>query len=192
MSLKVMIIDHNPTRTVVLSEAVRELGHVVTASLGPDADILKEVHAQQPDVILIDMDLPDRDTLESMRLINNETPKPIVVFAEQSDSRTINEAISSGVSAYIVDGLDPRRLRPIMDVAIARFREHQALKSELQTTRNQLAERKQIERAKGILMKAKGLDEAEAHAAMRKLAMDRNVRMADVAQMLIAADELLG
>lgn len=192
MSLKVMIIDHNPTRTVVLSEAVRELGHQVVAKLGPDADILREVHDQQPDVILIDMDLPDRDTLESMRLISSETPKPIVVFAEQSDSQTINEAISSGVSAYIVDGLDPRRLRPIMDVAIARFREHQALKSELETTRNQLAERKQIERAKGILMKAKGLDEAEAHAAMRKLAMDRNVRLAEVARMLIAADELLG
>lgn len=192
MSLKVMIIDHNPTRTVVLTEAVRELGHVVVANLGPDSDILREVHDQQPDVILIDMDLPDRDTLESMRLISAETPKPIVMFAEQSDSQTISEAISSGVSAYIVDGLNPKRLRPIMDVAIARFQEHQALKSELQTTRNQLAERKEIEKAKGIMMRAKGLDESAAHAAMRKLAMDRNVRMIEVARMIISADELLG
>jgi len=192
MSLKVMIIDHNPTRTVVLTEAVRELGHEVVANLGPDSDILREVHVQQPDVILIDMDLPDRDTLESMRLISTETPKPIVMFAEQSDSQTISEAISSGVSAYIVDGLNPKRLRPIMDVAIARFQEHQALKSELQTTRNQLAERKEIEKAKGIMMRAKGLDEPAAHAAMRKLAMDRNVRMIEVARMIISADELLG
>lgn len=191
MALKVIIIDQNPDRTAVLRQGMLDLGHDVVASLGANDDILTAVHQNKPDVILIDMALPDRDTLEAMRLITNEIPRPIVMFAEQSDSQTINDAIASGVSAYIVDGLDPRRLRPIMDVAIARFKEHQALKSELESTRNQLAERKDIERAKGILMRAKNLDEPAAYAAMRKMAMDRNTRLIDIARMLITAEELL-
>lgn len=191
MALKVIIIDQNPDRTAVLEQAMLDLGHKVVALLGANDDILTAVHQNKPDVILIDMALPDRDTLEAMRLITNEIPRPIVMFAEQSDSQTINEAIASGVSAYVVDGLDPRRLRPIMDVAIARFREHQALKSELETTRNQLAERKDIERAKGILMRAKNMDEPAAYAALRKMAMDRNARLIEIARMLITAEELL-
>lgn len=191
MALKVIIIDQNPDRTAVLEQAMLDLGHKVVALLGANDDILTAVHQNKPDVILIDMALPDRDTLEAMRLITNEIPRPIVMFAEQSDSQTINEAIASGVSAYVVDGLDPRRLRPIMDVAIARFKEHQALKSELETTRNQLAERKDIERAKGILMRAKNLDEPAAYAALRKMAMDRNARLIEIARMLITAEELL-
>lgn len=191
MALKVIIIDQNPDRTIILRQAMQDLGHDVVASLGADDDILTAVHQNEPDVILIDMALPDRDTLEAMRHITNEIPRPIVMFAEQSDSQTISEAIASGVSAYIVDGLDPRRLRPIMDVAIARFKEHQALKSELQSTRNQLAERKEIERAKGILMRAKNMDEPSAYAALRKMAMDRNARLIDIAKMLITAEELL-
>ncbi|ANJ66012.1 hypothetical protein A9404_00200 [Halothiobacillus diazotrophicus] len=191
MALKVIIIDQNPDRTAVLEQAMLDLGHKVVALLGANDDILTAVHQNKPDVILIDMALPDRDTLEAMRLITNEIPRPIVMFAEQSDSQTINEAIASGVSAYVVDGLDPRRLRPIMDVAIARFKEHQALKSELETTRNQLAERKDIERAKGILMRAKNMDEPAAYAALRKMAMDRNARLIEIARMLITAEELL-
>ncbi|HUX83303.1 MAG TPA: ANTAR domain-containing protein [Halothiobacillus sp.] len=191
MALKVIIIDHNPDRTAVLRQAMLDLGHNVVAQLGANEDILTSVHKNQPDVILIDMALPDRDTLEAMRLISDEIPRPIVMFSEQSDSQTINEAIASGVSAYIVDGLDPRRLRPIMDVAIAQFKEHQALKTELQTTRNQLAERKDIERAKGILMRAKNLDEPSAYTALRKMAMDRNARLIEIAKMVISAEELL-
>ncbi|MHB9020892.1 MAG: ANTAR domain-containing response regulator [Halothiobacillus sp.] len=126
-----------------------------------------------------------------MRLITAEIPRPIVMFAEQSDTQTIHDAIACGVSAYIVDGLEPRRLRPIMDVAIARFRAHQDLKNELQSTRAQFAERKEVERAKGILMRLKKIDEPSAHAAMRKMAMDRNLKLIDIAHTLITAEELL-
>ncbi|MER2602802.1 MAG: ANTAR domain-containing protein, partial [Candidatus Competibacter phosphatis] len=144
-----------------------------------------------PDVILIDIDLPDRDTLEQLRDVGRNQPKPIVMFAERSDSETTAAALRAGVSAYVVDDLNPRRLKPIMDVAIARFREYQALRRELEETRNQLADRKIVEKAKGLLMKQRNLSEQEAYQSLRKLAMDRNQRVGEVARTVVSLLEML-
>ena len=189
--LRVMLIDQTPGRSAILNQALSDSGYLVVAQLEAGADILAEVQRVQPDIILIDMESPDRDTLEHLRVLNNDQPKPIVMFAEQSDEHTTEAAIRAGVSAYVIDGIEPKRLRSIMQVAIARFREFQALRQELAETRNKLAERKVIDKAKGLLMQQKGYSEDQAYQALRKLAMDRNQRMVDVARSVIAVIELL-
>lgn len=190
-TLRVMLIDSDAGRAAVMEQALKDQGHEVLMRVSTDADILDHVGRLEPDIIIVDMDSPDRDTLESMRTITRERPRPIVMFADDGDSRMIDEAVHAGVSAYVVDGLRPSRLKPIMDVAIARFREFQALRTELEDTRNRLEERKLVERAKGILMQGKGMSEEEAYHALRKMAMDRNQRIGDAARNLIAVADLL-
>jgi two-component system, response regulator / RNA-binding antiterminator len=190
-TLRVMLIDSDAGRAAVMEQALKDQGHEVLMRVSTDADILGHVGRLEPDIIIVDMDSPDRDTLESMRTITRERPRPIVMFADDGDSRMIAEAVHAGVSAYVVDGLRPSRLKPIMDVAIARFREFQALRTELEDTRNRLEERKLVERAKGILMQGKGMSEEEAYRALRRMAMDRNQRIGDAARNLIAVADLL-
>jgi two-component system, response regulator / RNA-binding antiterminator len=190
-TLRVMLIDSDAGRAAVMEQALKDQGHEVLMRVATDADILDHVGRLEPDIIIVDMDSPDRDTLESMRTISRERPRPIVMFADDGDSRMISEAVHAGVSAYVVDGLRPSRLKPIMDVAIARFREFQALRTELEDTRNRLEERKLVERAKGILMRGKGMSEEDAYRALRKMAMDRNQRIGEAARNLIAVAELL-
>lgn len=192
MALRVMLVDRSAGRAAILEQALRDQGHEVVARLGENQDLLNGVRRFEPDIILIDMEVPDRDTLESMRMITQQVPRPVVMFADQSDAGTIEDAVRAGVSAYIVDGLSPARLKPIMDVAIARFREFQAMRSELEDTRSKLADRRDIDKAKGILMRQKGLSEEAAYGALRKLAMDRNQKLGEVARILIAAADLLG
>lgn len=192
MTLRVMLIDQTPGRSAILAQALVDNGCEVVARLTSQTDLLARIAETRPDVIIIDMESPDRDTLESLRSISRDQPKPIVMFAEKSDSTTIEDAVRAGVSAYVVDGMSPSRLRPILDVAIARFREFQALRRELEETKSKLADRKEVDKAKGILMKQKGMSEEQAYAALRKMAMDRNVKIGEAARMLIAAAELLG
>lgn len=189
--LRVMLVDDDRGRSALLMQALVDAGYEVVARAGKNENILARVKQVDPDVILIDMELPDRDTLEHMRSISRDRPRPVVMFAERSDSATAEAAIKAGVSAYVVDGLSATRIKPIMEVAIARFREFEAMRTELEQTRSQLAERKVVERAKGILMKKRGMSEDEAYKALRKLAMDRNKRLVDVAESVIAAAELL-
>lgn len=192
MALRVMLIDKSVGRAAILEQALKDQGHQVVARLGENQDLVDSVRRFEPDIILIDMEMPDRDTLESMRMITQHVPRPVVMFADQSDSETIEDAVRAGVSAYIVDGLSPARLKPIMDVAIARFREFHALRGELEDARNKLADRKDIDKAKGILMRQKGLSEEAAYNALRKLAMDRGQKLGDVARILVEAADLLG
>jgi len=190
--LKVVLVDDDPGRTAILEQALVDAGYSVIARL-PSCDQLNtEIAHLQPDVIIIDMESPGRDILEHMQTITNERPKPIVMFANQSDSGTIEKAIKAGVSAYIVDGLNAARVKPIIEVAIARFREYHALRQELQDTKAQLSERKVIERAKGILMEKRKMSEDEAYKALRKMAMDRNIRLVQAAENVIAVADLLG
>lgn len=189
--LRVMLVDDDRGRSALLTQALADAGCEIVARLGKQEDMPARVRQVDPDVILIDMELPDRDTLEHMRSISRDRPRPIVMFAERSDSATAEAAIKAGVSAYVVDGLSASRIKPILEVAIARFREFEAMRVELEQTRSQLAERKVIERAKGILMQKRGMAEDEAYKALRKLAMDRNRRLVDVAESVIAAAELL-
>jgi two-component system, response regulator / RNA-binding antiterminator len=124
-------------------------------------------------------------------VLNRDNPHPVVMFAAEGDTDAIERAVRAGVSAYVVDGLNPARVKTILDVAVARFREYQALRRELQETRTQLADRKQIDRAKGLLMKHRDMDEEQAYRAMRKMAMDRGQRLAEVANNIIAVLEML-
>lgn len=190
--LRVLVIDGDAGRSALLERALTDAGHAVVARFNSSERLVDRVEALEPDVIIIDLDSPDRDTLENMHAVSQSRPRPVVMFAEDDNSHSIEKAIRAGVSAYVVDGLAGKRVRPILDVAIARFREYQALRTELDKTRNSLAERKLIDRAKGLLMKQKGLDEDGAYQLLRKAAMDRGQRVADIARSLISAAELLG
>ncbi|WP_428247777.1 ANTAR domain-containing response regulator [Ferrovibrio sp.] len=189
--LRILLIDENPERAAVLNEALRAQGYELVARMAPRELSARRVAEIGPDVVIVDMDSPSRDTIDSMRQINDDQPRPIVMFVDQSDVGMIEQAMQAGVSAYIIDGLNVKRVKPILDVAIARFREFQALRDELKKTKATLHERKLIERAKGMLMREKKLSEEEAYAALRKLAMDRQQRLVDVAETLLAFADLL-
>jgi response regulator NasT len=187
----VMLVDDTPTRAALLEQALTDQGLTVVCRLESAQGLMKRVEDHQPDIIIMDLDSPDRDTLENMSVLNQHNPKPIIMFADEDDSRVIEQAVQAGVSAYIVDGINPKRVKTILDVAIARFREYQALKNELEKTRNLLADRKTIDKAKGLLMKTKGLDEEQAYHAMRKMAMDQSKPLVTIADNILSVMELL-
>jgi len=190
MSLKIMLVDQHPDRSAILEQALAEAGHRVAARITPGRNLAREVQACDPDVIIIDMESPGRDTLEQMREIGRDQPKPIILFSNKRDGDYIRQAVQAGVSAYVVDGLSRERIMPIVEVAMARFREFEALRKELHDTRNQLADRKLIDKAKGVLMKKRGLSEDAAYQLLRKAAMDRNLRVVDVARTLLTLEGL--
>lgn len=187
----VMLVDDTPTRSAILEQALLDQGFSVVCRLSSAQGLIKNVEIHQPDIIIMDLESPDRDTLENMTVLNQHNPKPVIMFSDEGDSQVISQAVQAGVSAYIVDGLNPHRVKPILDVAIARFREYQALRKELQQTQNQLADRKVIDKAKGLLMKTKGLDEEQAYHAMRKMAMDQSKPLVDIAKNILSVMELL-
>lgn len=189
--IRILLIDEDPDRATVLAQALQGKGYALVATLAPRDLSAKRVQEIAPDVIIVDMESPSRDTIDSMRQINADQPRPIVMFVDQSDDTMIQEAMQAGVSAYIIDGMNPRRVKPIIDVAVARFREFQALRDELKKTKATLSERKLIERAKGLLMRERGIGEDAAYAALRKLAMDRQQRLVDVAEALLAFADVL-
>lgn len=189
-SLKIMLVDQNPGRSAILEQALSDAGHRVVARVEAGKSLLREVQDYQPDIVIIDMESPGRDTLEQMREIGRDQPKPIILFSNKRDGDYIRQAVQAGVSAYVVDGLSRERIMPIVEVAMARFREFEALRSELQETRNQLADRKVIDKAKGVLMQRKGLTEDAAYQLLRKAAMDRNMRVVEVARTLLALEVL--
>ncbi len=185
-NLNVLLVDHEADRIRQLTIALHKLGHqVICHSL--DASNLNQLVAQvQPDIVIIDMDSPDRDTLESMAAMSRDNPRPIVFFAEQqNDHQTMAAAINAGVSAYIADGIQPDRVTAIMDTAIAHFKAHSALRQELAEVKGQLEGRQIIEQAKGLLMKHQGCDEEQAFKTLRKLAMDRGQKLPQVAASVI-------
>lgn len=191
--LKVLLIDDEPERVKALEEALHAIGHNVVCQLTNTTDLNDQVEENLPDIVIIDMDSPNRDTLESMATMSRNNPRPIVFFAEkQNDRKTMAAAINAGVSAYVADGLQPDRVRSIMDTAIAHFDAHSALREELEKTRNQLADRKVIEKAKGMLMKHQGCDEEMAYSTLRKLAMDRGQKLPEVARNVIEVLQLAG
>jgi response regulator NasT len=179
--LRVLVIDELEARAGEICAGLALAGHQVAALLPTAADLTRRVEEIGPDVILIQTESPSRDTLEHLAVINEAAPRPVVMFAKSGDGRTMRKAFKAGVSAYVVDGLSPGRLKPLIEVAIARFEEHQDLKRERDAATQKLAERKTVDRAKGVLMKARGMDEEQAYAALRKLAMDRGQPLAKAA-----------
>lgn len=190
--LRVMLVDESHERSAPLAGLLKSVGCDVVSCVSPQADLVAEVTRYGPDVVIIDVDLPSRDTLESLRSVQDSHPRPMVMFSQDDDGATIRRAVQAGVSAYIVDGLKAHRVRPILEAAIARFEQFRALQAELVKTRTELADRKKVERAKGILMAQRGIDEPSAYRLMRRAAMDQNRRLADIADSIIAASELLG
>lgn len=189
--LRVMLVDDSQKDVSLLKEGLMDAGYDVVEVSTSATALLERVAALSPDVIIIDSDSPTRDTLEQLSFVNEKQPRPIVLFTEDRDNKTIQAALEAGVSAYVVAGMQPERLQPILDVAVARFAQNRALRDELKSTQERLAERKIIERAKGILMKQKGVTEDEAYRVMRKLAMDRNRKLLDIAQQIIDVTDLL-
>ncbi len=190
-ALSVMLVDDQAPRMALLEQALSDQGFRVVAKLLSAAGLIAAVRSHEPDVIIIDIDSPDRDTLDAMASLHRDAPRPVVMFTADGDSSTIERAVQAGVSAYVAGGVKADRVRPIVDVAIARFREYHALRSELEATRHQLADRKRIDQAKLMLMKSRGLSEEEAYKALRKLAMDRGQRLGEVATNVLAVLQLL-
>jgi response regulator NasT len=191
MVLRVLLVDEDPARAAIVAPALREAGYEVVTVVDSAAAMLAQVRARRPDVIIIDRDAPDRDTLEHICLITRDDPRPIVMFTQDQDRTLMRAALEAGVSAYVVDGLSAQRVRPVVEVARARFEQWQALRRELDQAQTNLAERKMIERAKGIVMRQRGCTEEEAYALLRKLAMSRNQRLVQVAENVIAMADLL-
>lgn len=189
--LRVMVVDESTECAELLRQGLQAAGHIVVATLGGTIDILAQVERHKPDVIVISMDSPDRDSLEHICVVSQNQPKPIVLFTQAQDSNTIEAAVRAGVTAYVVDGLESSRVQSILNVAVARFNQYQALQLELAQSKAEIGERKQIERAKGLLMKQRRWDEETAFRALRKMAMDRNIRLADAAEQVIAVTKLL-
>jgi two-component system, response regulator / RNA-binding antiterminator len=189
--LRILVIDDTEGRAGEICAGLALAGYQVAALLPSTLDLAAKVEAIKPDVILIQTDAPSRDTLEHLAVANEGSPRPVVMFTNHSGSAVVRKALQAGVSAYIVDGLSPTRLKPVIDVAIARFEEHQELRRERDTATQKLAERKVIERAKGALMNARNYDEDAAYNALRKLAMDRGVPLIKVAHQVIDMASLL-
>ena len=190
-TLKIVIVDESPIRSAILEDGLREAGFMHVERIGDTNNLLKRIYAIDPDVILIDLENPSRDVLEHMFQMSRAVKRPVAMFVDQSDSASIQAAVDAGVSAYIVDGLKKERVTSILDLCISRFNAFSRLQGELDRAKDALEERKVIDRAKGVLMKAKKIGEEEAYALLRKTAMNENKKIFEIAQSVLTAAELL-
>lgn len=189
--LNILVIDENPIRRAILETGLKDAGFTNLTVLQDATGLLERIYRLDPDVIIIDLENPRRDVLEQMFQVSRIVRRPIAMFVDHSDRDTISTAIEAGVSAYIVDGLKSEHVRSILDMTITRFNAFERLRTELEETKSALKERKVIEKAKGILMKSRNLDEEAAYALLRKTAMGANKRIADVAEGLVSSYDLL-
>jgi len=190
-SLKIVIVDESPVRAAILADGLREAGFTQVARIEETANLLANIYAVDPDVILIDLENPSRDVLEQMFQVSRAVRRPIAMFVDQSDSASIQASVDAGVSAYIVDGLKKERIKPILDLCISRFHAFARLQAELEKTKTALEERKVIERAKGVLMRLRQISEEDAYALLRRTAMNENRKIAEIAQSVVTAADLL-
>ncbi len=187
----ILIIDENHVRAAIIQDGLREAGHANVRWLNETTNLLKRIADIDPDVIIIDLESPNRDVLEQMFQVSRLVRRPIAMFVDQSDSASIRDAMMAGVSAYVVDGLRKDRVKHILDMCVQRFDVFSRLQEELHEARTALADRKVIERAKGILMAAKSLGEQEAYVLMRKAAMDQKKRLVEIARAIVMAQDML-
>ncbi|EKF43208.1 ANTAR domain-containing response regulator [Nitratireductor indicus] len=190
--LSILVIDENTIRASIIEAGLREAGHGQVTLVHDVHAIARRVSEVQPDVIVIDLENPNRDMLENMFNLSRAVKRPIAMFVDRSDQAAIEAAVDAGVSAYVVDGLRQERVKPILDMAISRFNAFSRMERELEDARNELESRKVIDKAKGILMRSKGLSEDEAYQLLRRTAMNQNRKISEIAQSLITASELLG
>jgi response regulator NasT len=190
-SPKIAIVDESPIRAAILEEGLRDAGFTDVVRIDEMQSLLSRIYALDPDVIVIDLENPSRDILEQMFQVSRAVRRPVAMFVDQSDAASIQASVDAGVSAYIVDGLKKERLKPILDLCISRFNAFAKLQDELDRTKSALEDRKVIERAKGILMKLKGLSEDEAYVLLRSTAMREKKKIGEIAQSILTASELL-
>lgn len=190
--LRILLIDDTPHKTGRLCAALMEAGFEVTEESDLTIDLPERVKASRPDVVLIDTDSPDQDVMQRVAMVSRGQPRPIVIFTDDDNPKAMRQAIRAGVSAYIVEGIQAQRMKPILDVAMARFESDQAIRSQLQAREQQLIERKRIELAKGMLMKIRDCSEEDAYTLMRRQAMSRQQKLIQVAEQIVAMNELLG
>jgi response regulator NasT len=190
-SLRILIVDQNVTRAAILEDGLREAGLNDVIVVRDMQNLLKRIVDAAPDVIFIDLENPNRDVLEQMFQVSRVVQRPIAMFVDKSDAGMTEAAVTAGVSAYVVDGLKKERIHSILELTISRFKAFNQLRTELDRTKQALEERKLVDRAKGILMKERGLTEEQAYALLRKAAMNENLKLSQVAQSIITAAKLL-
>lgn len=190
--LKVLLVDDQPDRAARVREALAGGGHEVVSTLDCSLELYERVNESAPDVIIVDIDSPDRATLESLCVISRNQPRPVVMFTHDGDPEKIREAVRAGVSAYVVDGLALERVKPIIDAAMAHFEQFEALRRKLEQTEGKLAERKLIERAKGVIMEQKHVGEDEAFRTLSKFAMDHGIKLSVAAEQIVQISKMLG
>lgn len=189
--LTVVVVEQNKERAFAIVDALKEAGDVHVSVIGSVSGLARKIATHSPDLVLIDIDNPSRDMLEELTVASGPMERPVAMFVSGAAGGLAKAAVEAGVSAYVVDGLQADRIKPVIDTAIARFQVLRQMRTELAETRRALEERKVIDRAKGLLMKARGVSEDEAYALMRKTAMNQNRRVADVAEALVTASGLL-
>jgi len=190
-ALKIAIVDESPIRAAIIEDGLREAGFIQVTRIEQMTNLLASIYVVDPDVILIDLENPSRDVLEQMFQVSRLVKRPVGMFVDQSDSASIQAAVDAGVSAYVVGGLKKQRIKPILDMCISRFNAFARLQDELDRTKTALEERKLIDRAKGIVMRLCNLSEQDAYALMRRTAMQENKKIAEIAQSVITASEML-
>ncbi len=188
--LRVILVEEVSEKSVLLAQALEDADCRLAARVAASKDLVSSIERLKPDAVIIDFAFPDWNVLTRLCRISRDQRCPIIVFTQDEDGEKIRAAIEAGVSAYIVRGLSRERIKPILDVAVARFKQNQTLRKELDQLRSTLIERKIIERAKGILMQQRGCSEQEAYHTLRKTAMDRNRRMVEIAQNIIDVGNL--
>ena len=189
--LSIIVVEKDRERALLIVDALAELGDHDIHVIAEETGLARRVAERRPDLVLIDLANPSRDVLEDLSMASGAMERPVAMFVDKSDASLTRAAIEAGVSAYVVDGLRADRIKPILDAAIARFHVFQRMRVELAATKTALEERKVIDRAKGLVMRAKGIGEEQAYALIRKAAMDQGKRIADVAQALVTAADLL-
>ncbi|MBC8131151.1 MAG: ANTAR domain-containing protein [Rhizobiaceae bacterium] len=190
--IAILIVDENRDRAAIIEEGLREAGHVRVNTVTEMRGLVRQIETLSPDVIIVDLENPNRDQLEHFFAVSRSVKRPIAMFVDRSDTASIEAAVEAGVSAYIVDGLKKERIKPILDMAISRFKAFSRLTEELAEARAELADRKVIDRAKGILMSMRGLSEDEAYGLLRQTAMNEKRRLADIARSVVTAAQLFG
>ena len=189
--LSIVVVEPDQERARLIVESLRAAGDHEILVIRETTGLARRIGQADPDIVLIDIADPSRDTLEELALASGPLDRPVAMFVDRSEQGLTRAAIEAGVSAYVVDGLRAERLKPVLDAAMARFQMFRQMRTELAATRRALEERKVIDRAKGLLMKARGIDEGEAYALLRRTAMDQGRRVADVAEALVTAAGLL-
>jgi response regulator NasT len=189
--LSIVLCEKDPSRGAMIRDGLLATGPHDIIVIDTDSGIARRIAERNPDLVLIDVENPTRDVLEELTLASGPMDRPVAIFVDRSDRSLTEGAIEAGVSAYVVDGLRPERIRPVMDAAIARFNMFRRIREELAATKAALEERKIIDRAKGLLMAVKGISEEEAYALLRRTAMDQKRKIADIAHALVLASEIL-